>query len=181
MSANSGLNAIARAVEALYVRDRNPVSSLMAVEGVRAFKEALLKIAVRPDDRSARSSALYGSWLCGTVLGRGNRIQKIEHLGLMFGALAASPSGIVKGRGVPLSQLTFGLLVFPRVWDWYLQWREQRRGFYTKWEVDMLMVAQALTRADVGWIRQHPKLLKNVRPIDGPKLRYRSRWQVLGK
>ena len=49
----------------------------------------------------------------------------------------------------------------------YLQWREQRRGFYTKWEEDMLMVAQALTRSEVGWIRQHPELLKNVRPIDG--------------
>jgi hypothetical protein len=38
--------------------------------------------------------------------------QKIEHLGLMFGALAASPNRVVKGRGVPLSQLTFGLLIF---------------------------------------------------------------------
>lgn len=81
--------------------------------------------------------------------------------------IAASPAGVVKGRGVPLSQLTFGLLIFPGVWDWYLQWREQRRGFYTKWEEDMLMVAQALTRSEVGWIRQHPELLKNVRPIDG--------------
>lgn len=101
------------------------------------------------------------------VWGEETASQKIEHLGLMFGALAASPSGIIKGRGVPLSQLSFGLLVFPGVWDWYLQWREQRRGFYTKWEEDMLMVAQALTRAEVGWIRQHPELLKNVRPIEG--------------
>ncbi|MCT7667791.1 hypothetical protein [Shinella kummerowiae] len=101
------------------------------------------------------------------VWGEETASQKIEHLGLMFGALAASPAGVVKGRGVPLSQLTFGLLVFPGVWDWYLQWREQRRGFYTKWEEDMLMVAQALTRSEVGWIRQHPELLKNVRPIDG--------------
>lgn len=101
------------------------------------------------------------------VWGEETASQKIEHLGLMFGALAASPAGVVKGRGVPLSQLTFGLLIFPGVWDWYLQWREQRRGFYTKWEEDMLMVAQALTRVEVGWIRQHPELLKNVRPIDG--------------
>ncbi len=101
------------------------------------------------------------------VWGEETASQKIEHLGLMFGALAASPSRIVKGRGVPLSQLSFGVLVFAGVWDWYLQWPEQRRGFYTKWEEDMLMVAQALTRADVGWIRQHPELLKNVRPIDG--------------
>jgi hypothetical protein len=101
------------------------------------------------------------------VWGEETASQEIEHLGLMFGALAASPAGIVKGRGVPLSQLTFGLLIFPGVWDWYLQWREQRRGFYTKWEEDMLMVAQALTRAEVGWLRQHPELLKNVRPIEG--------------
>lgn len=101
------------------------------------------------------------------VWGEETASQKIEHLGLMFGALAASPAGVVKGRGVPLSQLTFGLLVFPGVWDWYLQWREQRRGFYTRWEEDMLMAAMALTRAEVGWIRQHPELLKNVKPIEG--------------
>ncbi len=101
------------------------------------------------------------------VWGEETASQKIEHLGLMFGALAASPNGAVKGFGLPVSKLSFGLLVFPGVWDWYLQWREQRRGFYTKWEEDMLMVAQALTRADVGWIRQHPELLRNVRPIAG--------------
>jgi len=101
------------------------------------------------------------------VWGEETASQKIEHLGLMFGALASSPNGAVRGFGVPLSQLSFGLLVFPGVWDWYLQWREQRRGFYTKWEEDMLMVAQALTRADVGWIRQHPELLQNVRGITG--------------
>ncbi|SOC81724.1 hypothetical protein SAMN05421890_0101 [Ensifer adhaerens] len=101
------------------------------------------------------------------VWGEETASQKVEHLGLMFGALAASPASVVKGRGVPLSQLTFGLLIFPGVWDWYLQWREQRRGFYTKWEEDMLMVAQALTRAQVGWIRQNPGLLKRVQPIEG--------------
>jgi hypothetical protein len=39
--------------------------------------------------------------------------QKLEHLGLMFGALAASPNGEIAGRGIPLGALTFGLLVFP--------------------------------------------------------------------
>jgi hypothetical protein len=51
------------------------------------------------------------------VWGEDTASQKIEHLGLMFGALAAAPAGIIKGRGVPLSQLSFGLLVFPGVWD----------------------------------------------------------------
>lgn len=69
MSVTSGFNAMAHAVEALYAQDRNPVSSLMALEGIRALKEALPKIVAAPRDSDARGSALYGSWLCGTVLG----------------------------------------------------------------------------------------------------------------
>ncbi len=80
------------------------------------------------------------------VWGEETASQKIEHLGLMFGALAAAKDGEVKGYGVPLRQLTFGLLVFPGVWDWYLQWREKRRGFFTAWEVNMLRIALSLTK-----------------------------------
>lgn len=69
MSVTSGLNAIAHAVEALYAKDRNPISTMMAVEGMRALKCALPRIQVAPDDMEARSDALYGAWLCGTVLG----------------------------------------------------------------------------------------------------------------
>ena len=93
--------------------------------------------------------------------------QKVEHLGLMFGALASDPRSTVKGGGVPLASLCFGMLVFPAVWDWYLQWRERRRGFYTKWEVDMLSVVLGMTRADTGWIRQTPSLADRLRPIPG--------------
>lgn len=69
MSVTSGLNAMAHAVEALYAEDRNPVSSLMAVEGLRAFKKSLPAIISAPRDGAARAEALYGAWLCGTVLG----------------------------------------------------------------------------------------------------------------
>ncbi|OOY15712.1 maleylacetate reductase [Thioclava sp. DLFJ4-1] len=69
MSVASGLNAMAHAVEALYAPDANPVTSLMAVEGLRALKSALPRIVETPEDRDARADALYGSWLCGTVLG----------------------------------------------------------------------------------------------------------------
>ncbi len=101
------------------------------------------------------------------VWGEETASQKLEHLGLMFGALAASPEGEVAGRGVPLGALTFGLLVFPGVWDWYLQWRERRRGFYTAWEADMLSISLSLTREETGWIRQHPELIERVVPVDG--------------
>lgn len=69
MSVTSALNAMAHAVEAAYARDRNPVSSLQAVEGTRALRDALPAIVNDPADMEARSEALYGSWLCGTVLG----------------------------------------------------------------------------------------------------------------
>ena len=68
-SVASGLNAMAHAVEGLYARDRNPVASLMAVEGLRALKDALPRIVASPRDLAARSDALCGAWLCGSVLG----------------------------------------------------------------------------------------------------------------
>ncbi len=69
MSVTSGLNAMAHAVEALYATDRNPITSMMALGGVGALRKALPAIVATPDDIAARSQALYGSWLCGSVLG----------------------------------------------------------------------------------------------------------------
>ena len=69
LSATSGLNAIAHAVEALYAEERNPIVTMMAEEGVRAFAKALPTIVRQPHDIDARSDALYGAWLCGACLG----------------------------------------------------------------------------------------------------------------
>jgi maleylacetate reductase len=69
MSVTSGLNAIAHAAEGLYATDRNPISTLMAIEGMRALHRALPAIVASPRDPDARSDALYGAWLCGSVLG----------------------------------------------------------------------------------------------------------------
>ncbi len=69
MSVTSGMNAIAHAAEGLYAQDSNPVMDLMAEEGIRAIAQALPAIRLRPDDVSARGDALYGAWLCGSVLG----------------------------------------------------------------------------------------------------------------
>ena len=69
ISVTSGVNAIAHAVEALYARDRNPITSLIAEEGIRALTRALPVIVTASQDRSARRDALYGAWLCGVCLG----------------------------------------------------------------------------------------------------------------
>jgi maleylacetate reductase len=68
LTATSGMNAIAHAVEALYAQDQNPVTSLMAEEGIRALARALPVIVREPGNVEARSDALYGAWLCGTCL-----------------------------------------------------------------------------------------------------------------
>ncbi|OYY13874.1 MAG: maleylacetate reductase [Rhizobiales bacterium 35-68-8] len=69
LSATSGVNAIAHAVEALYAKDRNPVISLMAEDGIRTLSSALPILAHEPANMEARTKALYGAWLCGCCLG----------------------------------------------------------------------------------------------------------------
>lgn len=101
------------------------------------------------------------------VWGPETAAQKAEHLGLLFGALIAPPDGPIRGLGLPPHKLTLGLLVLPAAWDWYLAWREQRRGFFTAWERDMLLLAAALTRRETGWLRQTPDLGQNLQAIPG--------------
>jgi hypothetical protein len=101
------------------------------------------------------------------VWGEETASQKVEHLGLMFGSLTARSDGPVRGLGAPMNALCFAMLVFPAVWDWYLQWREQRRGFFTKWEVGMLALLTSILKVDTGWMRQTPALADRLRPIEG--------------
>jgi alcohol dehydrogenase class IV len=68
MSVTSGMNAIAHAAEGFYSVNRNPIIELMAEEGIRALGRALPAIVKAPQDIQGRSDALYGAWLCGTVL-----------------------------------------------------------------------------------------------------------------
>jgi maleylacetate reductase len=69
MSATSGLNAIAHCVEAMYAENGNPITSLMALEGIRSFASGLPQVLAEPKSLDARSLCLYGAWLAGSVLG----------------------------------------------------------------------------------------------------------------
>jgi maleylacetate reductase len=69
MSACSGMNAMAHAIEALYAEDANPVISLMAEESIRALAQSLPKIVDDPHNVEARGQALQGAWLAGICLG----------------------------------------------------------------------------------------------------------------
>jgi maleylacetate reductase len=69
MSLVSGINAIAHAVEALYAKDGNPVTSSLAEQGIAALGRALPLIVADPADRDARADALFGAWASGSCLG----------------------------------------------------------------------------------------------------------------
>jgi maleylacetate reductase len=65
----SGLNAMAHCVEALYASDANPVTSMMAEEGIRTLARSIPDVVADPLNIDARSKALYGAWLAGCSLG----------------------------------------------------------------------------------------------------------------
>jgi alcohol dehydrogenase class IV len=69
MSITSGFNAIAHAVEALYAEEPNPITAMMAEDGIRALTRGMPAILKNPHDVAGRSDCLYGAWLCGSVLG----------------------------------------------------------------------------------------------------------------
>lgn len=70
MTVTSTLNAMAHAVEALYAQDRNPVSTELALMGLRAFADALPRVLEEPSNLEARLATQQGAWACGTVLGQ---------------------------------------------------------------------------------------------------------------
>ncbi len=69
LTVTSAINAIAHAAEGLYAADGNPIIALLAEEGIRACAAALPLLLKDQRNLAARSDALYGAWLCGSVLG----------------------------------------------------------------------------------------------------------------
>ena len=65
ISAASGMNAMAHAVESLYGIDTNPVVQSMAEEAVRRLGASLPRVVQNPRDLAARSDVLYAAWLAG--------------------------------------------------------------------------------------------------------------------
>jgi maleylacetate reductase len=65
----SAFNALAHSVEALWAPGCNPITSALALEGVRAIAGSLPQAMTHPDDIDARGNLLYGAALSGMALG----------------------------------------------------------------------------------------------------------------
>jgi maleylacetate reductase len=68
LTASSGMNALAHCVEALYGPAANPVSELLATDGIRRLGAGLEASVRQPDNLAARAEAMLGAHLAGTVL-----------------------------------------------------------------------------------------------------------------
>jgi maleylacetate reductase len=68
VSAASGMNAIAHAVEALHAPDANPFASAMADAALRTLARALPRVVRSPADLDARAEALEGAHFAGLAL-----------------------------------------------------------------------------------------------------------------
>jgi alcohol dehydrogenase class IV len=66
ISGPSGMNAVAHCVEALYAAGANPITTLMAEEGIRVLARGLPQVVARPDDLAARGAVLVGAYLAGS-------------------------------------------------------------------------------------------------------------------
>jgi maleylacetate reductase len=99
----SGFNAIAHCVEALYGPGNNPVTSVLALEGIRAIAASLQKCITSPADLDARGDLLYGAHLAGVALGAtGTALHhKACHvLGGMFGLVHGDMNSVVLPHAV---------------------------------------------------------------------------------
>lgn len=64
----SAMNAMAHCVEAFYAPKANPITSLLAEEGLRALARGVPVAVEKPEDLEARSEVLYGAYLAGAAL-----------------------------------------------------------------------------------------------------------------
>jgi maleylacetate reductase len=96
-AAASGLNALAHAMEALYAKDVDPVTQLLAEESVAKIARYLPPSGATMDHSSAMG-ALYGAWLAGVCLDRARMglHHKICHvLGGSFGLAHAGTHSVI--------------------------------------------------------------------------------------
>ena len=103
----SGINALAHCVEALYAEEENPITSLVAEEGIRALARGIPASVREPANLAARSDALYGAYLGGAalaVVGMALHHRVCHVLGGTFGLPHAETNAVVLPHSVRFNQ-----------------------------------------------------------------------------
>jgi maleylacetate reductase len=93
VSAETGMNALAHCVEALWSPQRTPEAELIALGGARTIYGALPRVVQNPTDVQARTEMLAGAMLAGRCLQ--NASMGIHHgIAQMLGAVTGMPHGL---------------------------------------------------------------------------------------
>jgi len=100
VTATTGLNALAHAIEAVYSTRRTPLATAAALAGVRHIARSLPRCCAVGDDLAARTDLLLGAHLAGAALAG---VAMGLHHGLchVLGGAAGVPHGVANGLVLP--------------------------------------------------------------------------------
>jgi alcohol dehydrogenase class IV len=100
LTAASGMTAVARCVEALYSRDRQPVSQALALEGLRLLHRGLPRAIREPRDLAARADTQLGCLLSGVAVD--NAMASLVHaIGHVVGGRLGLQHGVAHALLLP--------------------------------------------------------------------------------
>lgn len=100
VTAETGCNALAHCVEALWARDRTPEAAAVAEAGAASIARDLPAVVARPDDLAARSRLLAGAALAGRALQ--HAAMGVHHgLAQQVGARTGIPHGLANAVLLP--------------------------------------------------------------------------------
>jgi maleylacetate reductase len=100
MTASSGINALAHCIEALYSITRHPLSTAVALEGIRSIYTTLPRCYANGDDLVLRREMLLGAHLAGLSLA-GVKLGLHHGLCHVLGGTANIPHGIANSIILP--------------------------------------------------------------------------------
>ena len=93
LTAATGMTALARCIESLYSRDRNPIAAAMALHGARLLRRSLGRSVARPHDLDARADCQFGCLMSG-VAGINAMVSLVHAVGHVVGGRHALQHGV---------------------------------------------------------------------------------------
>ena len=100
---STGMNGLAHCIEGLYSKNRSPMASILALDGIAQFDQALRHVARAPDQVQARAELLLAAHISGMVLATARSClhHAICHvLGATFGVAHGAVNSVILPHAV---------------------------------------------------------------------------------
>lgn len=100
---STGMNGLAHCIEGLYSRNRSPITSILALDGIALFDQALRHVAHAPEAVDARAELLLAAHISGMVLASARSClhHAICHvLGATFGVAHGAVNSVILPHAV---------------------------------------------------------------------------------